>query len=170
MTDAEFAAIINETKSVVLSSIEKNLAARFFHAIDDVVQETYFRAYKSLARNKFRGDSTISSWLYAIARNESLRMNRSLAREELKFQKSLEKMTEYESSSTDADEGIIQELYENITMLPDKYRSVIDLVSQGFSEKEIADKLGIKTGTVKSRASRGREILKKIYREENHDA
>ncbi len=41
MTEREFAEIVGRTKKVVLSAIEKNLASRFYHSIDDVVQETY---------------------------------------------------------------------------------------------------------------------------------
>ena len=54
MTETVFAEIIKETKGVVLSAIEKTLFNRFYHAIDDVAQETYLRAYKSLDRNQFR--------------------------------------------------------------------------------------------------------------------
>ncbi len=38
MTETEFARIVHDTKGVVLSAIEKHLAARHYHAIDDVVQ------------------------------------------------------------------------------------------------------------------------------------
>lgn len=164
MTETEFAHIVHETKGVVLSSIEKHLAARHFHAIDDVVQETYLRAYNSLTRNKFRGDSTITSWLYTIARNESFRMNDKLAREEEKFQKAMNEMIEKNrTNDQDNNDMEIEELIESITRLPEKYRSVLKLISQGYSEKEIARHLSIKKGTVKSRASRGRDLLKKLY-------
>lgn len=164
MTETEFAHIVHETKGVVLSAVEKHLAARHYHAIDDVVQETYLRAYNSLAREQFRGDSSITSWLYTIARNESYRMNEKLSREEIKFQKAMNHMierTRTESNNNNTME--IDDLIENITRLPEKYGSVIKLISQGYSEKEIARLLSIKKGTVKSRASRGRDLLKKLY-------
>ncbi|KPA30808.1 putative terminase, ATPase subunit, gpP-like protein [Leptospira interrogans] len=50
MTESEFAEIVNSTRNTVLSAIEKNLAERFYYAIDDVAQETYFRAYKALKK------------------------------------------------------------------------------------------------------------------------
>src|SRR5271157_5838929 len=89
MTEKEFADIVGSTKKIVLSAIEKHLSARFYHAIDDIAQESYLRAYRSIIKNKFRGDSKIETWLYAIARNEALRMNDRLAREEEKFKKVL---------------------------------------------------------------------------------
>ncbi len=164
MTETEFARIVHDTKAVVLSAVEKHLAGRFYHAIDDVVQETYLRAYRSLTSDKFRGDSAISTWLYSIARNESLRMNERLIREEEKFRKSVESFKE-DDGRGDFGEEDIQEFLAFIKLLPEKYRDVLDLVSQGLSEKEIASRLSIKTGTVKSRASRGRDLLKKMYQE-----
>ena len=164
MTENDFARVVNETKVVVLSAVEKHLAHRHYHAIDDVVQETYLRAYKSLKKGKFRGDSRLTSWFYAIARNESFRMNEKLAREEKKFHKSVDAVEREDAMIPSDNEHLeIEELMEKIGLLPDKYRSVIKLVSQGYSENDIAQILSIKKGTVKSRASRGREMLKKIY-------
>ncbi len=163
MTENDFAVIIGETKRVVLSAIEKHLAPRFYHAIDDVAQETYLRAYRSLVKQKFRGDSKIQTWLYAIARNESLRMNSKLVREENKIQKHKEEiLTGFPSDNADTADDI-RELHDKVAQLPDKYGSVLQLFSQGYSEKEIAANLGLKSGTVKSRISRGKEMLVKIY-------
>jgi RNA polymerase sigma-70 factor (ECF subfamily) len=164
MTEREFAEIIDSTKGTVLSAIHTHLADRFYNAIDDVAQETYIRAYRSLIKNKFKEESLISTWLYTIAKNESLRMNKKLSREEMKFQKSVEKMkadAEYESSENNLD---IELLRKAIGNLPEKYRSVIELVSRGLTEKQISEKLEIKRGTVKSRASRGREMLEKLLK------
>ena len=164
ITENDFARVVNETKSVVLSAVEKHLSQRHYHAIDDVVQETYLRAYRSLVKNKFRGDSAVTSWLYSIARNESYRMNKKLEREEEKFHKSVDAIGRQDAMiHTDKDHLEVKELVEKIGLLPDKYRSVIKLVSEGYSEKDIAQTLSIKKGTVKSRTSRGREMLKKIY-------
>ena len=87
MTEEEFAAIVGRTKKIVLSAVRKHLAARFSYVIDDVAQETYLRGYRHLAGSWFRNESSIESWLYAIARNESLRMNKKLVREEEKAEK-----------------------------------------------------------------------------------
>lgn len=162
MTREEFTVIVESTKAVVLSAIEKNLYSRFYHAIDDVVQETYIRAYKSLIKKSFRGDSSISSWLFVIARNESIRMNVKLEKEEKKFLKSVEKYKEDDIHNTDPDPVYIEELKEAIIQLPEKHRDVMELALQGMSEKEIALKLNLKKGTVKSRLSRGRDNIKRI--------
>jgi RNA polymerase sigma-70 factor (ECF subfamily) len=166
MTENNFAEIINASKGIVLSAVSKHLSENYYMVIDDVVQETYLRAYKSISKNGFRGDSAINTWLYTIAKNESLRMNEKLDREEKKFSRSVEKFIPEMDEKNDHKENI-EELYSNIMKLPAGYMRVMKLVAEGYSEKEIALKLGIKQGTVKSRASRGREILKKIYEKGN---
>jgi RNA polymerase sigma-70 factor, ECF subfamily len=167
MTEKEFAEIVKRTKKTVLSAIEKNLSARFYHAIDDVAQETYIRAYNGLAKNSFRGDSSIETWLYRIARNESLRMNQKLFREEKKAEKILESSSHSVKQKTDSGETAY--LQEHLTLLPEKYRSVLTLISQGFNIKDISQKLGIRPGTVKSRTSRGKDMIHENIRREEHE-
>jgi RNA polymerase sigma-70 factor (ECF subfamily) len=167
MTEKEFAEIVKRTKKTVLSAIEKNLSARFYHAIDDVAQETYIRAYNGLAKNSFRGDSSIETWLYRIARNESLRMNQKLIREEEKAKKVQESTSQSFTHKTDYGEAAY--LQDHLTLLPDKYRSVLTLISRGFNIKDISQKLGIRPGTVKSRTSRGKEMIHENIRREDHE-
>lgn len=161
MTNSEFSEIVNSTKTIVLSAIEKNLAERFFHSIDDVVQETYLRAYKALVSGKFREESKLSTWLYTIAKNESYRMNQKLMREEKKLEKVTLKLKEGESSENSFSEKP-NLLIQYLKQIPEKYKTILQHYSDGFSEKEIAEKLSIKPGTVKSRAFRGKELLRKI--------
>lgn len=156
MNADDFTLIVKSTKKVVLSAIEKNLAERFYHAIDDVAQETYIRAYRGLVKNSFRADSSIETWLYAIARNESLRMNRKLMREEEKALRTARHYTETETVTAAPDTTV---LHESINALPEKYRPVLRMMAEGLKVNEISAKLGIRPGTVKSRASRGKKII-----------
>lgn len=168
MNEKEFAEIVKKTKGVVLSSIQKHLPARFLHVIDDIVQETYLRAYKAIIKNKFRGDSSMETWLYVIAKNESLRLSKQLIREEEKIKKARELIinsnkTQYKNNDFEENKAQeIKKLKELINKLPKKYKSVLKLYAAGYSEKEIAKYLSTKRGTVKSRASRGRELLQRI--------
>lgn len=162
MTDREFTEIVQETKGIVLSAIEKHLDSRFFHAIDDVAQETYLRAFRSLKKKGFRGDSSISTWLYTIARNESYRMNRRLGRELDKTKRKMQETSEGEAVAVYEYDVDIILMRESIDRLPEKYRSVMALVAEGLSIDEISKKLDIRSGTVKSRTSRGREMLQKL--------
>jgi len=48
MEEREFSEIVEKTKKIVLSTIRKYIFSENWEAIDDVVQENYLRAYKSL--------------------------------------------------------------------------------------------------------------------------
>ncbi len=163
MDELEFARIVGETKQAVLRSVRRHLAARFSHATDDVVQETYLRGYRHLSIDKFRNESTVESWLYAIARNESFRMNKKLMREEEKAMRSAEQQMQNQSNSFLYEEHV--HLGILIDRLPDIYREVMKLKAQGVSEMEIASMLRIHEGTVKSRFFRAKELLQKFSEE-----
>ena len=68
------------------------------------------------------------------------------------------------SSDTQKQVDEIESLKDMIHNLPEKYRSVFELITLGFTEKEISNKLSISMGTVKSRKSRGREMLQRLWR------
>jgi RNA polymerase sigma-70 factor (ECF subfamily) len=173
MDQEAFASIVEETKGVVLKAIRKSLFSEYYYAIDDVVQETYIRAYRSLVKNKFKEESKLSSWLYTIARNESIRMNKKLKSGERRREKYMERNIEYLNSSERNNieektekEDLLNKISEAVKNLPDKYENVIDLYVKGFNEKEIAKFLSISRGTVKSRIHRGKEKLRQILKKE----
>ena len=166
MNEREFAEFVKNTKKTVLFAIGKNMASRFYHAIDDVAQETYIRAYRALEKNSFKGDSSIETWLYTIARNESIRMNNKLLREEEKTKKSL---TIFDKTDDSSDSEDAEYLQEHISLLPEKYRDVLVLSSKGFNISDISQELGIPSGTVKSRTARGKKMILESIRRESHE-
>ncbi|MCD6311658.1 MAG: sigma-70 family RNA polymerase sigma factor [Elusimicrobia bacterium] len=167
MSEEKFAEIVNSTKGLVLGAIKTYLYKRFSHAIDDVAQETYLRAYKSLIKGKFRDSSKPGTWLYIIARNESIRMNERQAREEKKKNRMIDvniiKRKNSENNYEIADNRLIlNELKNNIHDLSDKYRPIFSLMLEGHTEEEISKALSLPCGTVKSRTHRGKKILFKM--------
>lgn len=173
MEPGAFASIVEETKGIVLKAIRKNLFSEYYYAVDDVAQETYIRAYRSLVKNKFNRESKLSSWLYTIAKNESIRMNKKLKRGEKRREKYAEYNIEYLKGigENNIEEKIekdrmIEKLNEVIGQLPEKYEDVINLYIKGFKEKEISRFLSIPRGTVKSRIHRAKEKLKELFNRE----
>lgn len=166
MTSPEFEEIIKRTKKIVLSAIAKNLSDNYTHAIDDVVQETYLRAYKSLESGKFRGDSQIGTWLYKIAKNESQRMNAKLDKEEIKKQKLVLEINTLESVENTDNEDRLIKFFHFLSVIPEKYSEVLKNQLAGKTEKDISKSLGISKGTVKSRASRGKDFIRKLFSKE----
>jgi len=137
---------------------------------EDVVQETYVRAFTHLA--EFRGDSGLSTWLSRIAMNEALgRLRRRRPGVELSSLPpgTLEaQIIQFPLlSATDDPERTmaqreIQHVVEGaIDELPEPFRMVfITRVVEGMNVEETADILGVKPETVKTRLHRARTMLR----------
>ena len=136
---------------------------------EDVVQETYVRAFTNLER--FRGESSLSTWLARIAMNEALgRLRRQRPSVEWTSlpQGGLEaQIIQFPLSSADDPEKSmaqreIQRVVEHaIDELPEAFRIVlITRVIEGMNVEETADILGLKPETVKTRLHRARTMLR----------
>jgi RNA polymerase sigma factor (sigma-70 family) len=123
---------------------------------DDLAQETFIRAYKSIG--SFRGEAKFSTWLYRIAYN--------CFREEARKRKELvgidETLLEAEQDPSTVDPALRQDLSQALQLLPLHERTAVVLCCQnGLSHDEAARVLDIPLGTVKTNVLRGREKLKK---------
>lgn len=162
MNEQEFAEIIKKTKGAVFAAIQRHLPPYWHHAIDDIAQETYIRAFRNLQKNARGEPASYEAWLYVIARNETHRAVKRLQRDE----RIMEMMRRFAPVSGHDDrkefewfDGMIESMIEK---LPATYREVMALVASGHSEMEISKRLSISRGTVKSRTSRGKELLQRM--------
>ena len=160
VSEQQFALLIGQTKRQVLKAISLYLSPDLYEYIDDVVQETYLRAWKALQKNQFRGDAQLSTWLYVIARNESRRVNKKLGK---KLGARVPLLAELTAEEEDA--LYLEELEKCIEQLPDKYRALFQMKLRGLSEEEISNRLQISKGTVKSRTNRGKKLLSQLIAE-----
>jgi RNA polymerase sigma-70 factor, ECF subfamily len=136
---------------------------------EDVVQETYVRAFTHL--EQFRGDSSLSTWLSRIAMNEALgRLRRQRLGIEWTSQASgvpEAEIIQFPLSSADDPEKSmaqrqIQQVVEHaVDELPEAFRLVfIARVIEGMNIEETAETLGLKPETVKTRLHRARTMLR----------
>ena len=137
---------------------------------EDVVQETYVRAFTHL--DEFRGDSSLSTWLSRIAMNESLgRLRRERPRVEFSSlpQGTLEaQIIQFPlmSAADDPEKSMAQREIQHVVEaaideLPEPFRIVfITRVVEGMNVEETADILDLKPETVKTRLHRARAMLR----------
>jgi RNA polymerase sigma-70 factor (ECF subfamily) len=131
----------------------------------DVVQETFLRAYRNLAR--FREDGAIKSYLYRTARNAAI----DTLRRRKTDSTSLEHPDGGERSLLDPNDRPDQrlqkktnliELHKALNSLSEEHRVVIVMHHlEELSVDQIAEELKIPVGTVKSRLGRARETLRR---------
>lgn len=123
---------------------------------EDVVQETFIRIFKKM--DTFRENSRLYTWIYTIALNLSrdrLRKKQDTLILEVEWVGNNE--VEYEVEKNFDRDLIRKELYQ----LNSLYREVLVLFYfEELSVKEISNLLNEKEGTIKSKLSRGRSILK----------
>ena len=121
--------------------------------VEDVAQEAFVEIWRSLPR--FRGDSQLGTWIYRVATNVCLEYRRRRRLEEVVAPEELTSLFDCNETSpqeTVERNALREKVARCIRQLPDIYRQVIVLHElQGLSYKEVAQKLGIPEGTVKSR-------------------
>jgi len=121
---------------------------------DDLHQDTWIRAAEGLAG--FRWDSSLRSWLCGIAVNRWREMTRARQREENGARDGAGRFP-VPSSTEDARLDLERAILE----LPEGYREVFVLHDlYGYTHEEIAERLGIESGTSKSQLSRARGALR----------
>ncbi len=124
----------------------------------DLTQEAFLRLAKK--RSSIRSPKAVKSWLYTTLYREFLR----LAKRSSRFD-SWEEATQSEEHSSDRVEQIMKteanDVMEALMRLKNGYRQVVSLYYlESYSYKEIAEILEIPIGTVMSRLSRGKDVLK----------
>lgn len=155
---------------------------------EDLTQEVFLKVHSSLGN--FRGDSSLSTWIYRIATNTAMDHLR----------KSLPRRAEPAGSWPTDDEPLPEEDKQQVQSaplpdtqlirkemnecirgivdgLPANYRTVLILGDiEGLTNKETADVLGLSVETVKIRLHRARTRLKEelkrlcnFYRDERNE-
>lgn len=136
----------------------------------DVSQEVFVRAYRGLG--DFRGTSSFSTWLFSIASNLSRNRLRDSSRKGRDKGVSLDTMPAWEPQfrhgpRADAERNELDAVLQVcLAELPEVCRLAFVLrVHEGLSYQEIADAMQCPEGTVKSRISQARSLLRKRLRE-----
>ncbi len=125
-------------------------------AAEDLVQETYMEAWKCFHR--FQKGTNCRAWLYKILLNKIKHHRRKWFKLKKESEEALAGLL-YEPPVPEhlCDEEVLAALDK----LPQYYREVILLADvQELTYREVAYILGVRVGTVMSRLSRGRKLLR----------
>jgi len=134
----------------------------------DMAQEILVKVWRNLPA--FKGESSLSTWLYRIAMNTCLD---ELRRRKKAKQTSMEALAESGWEPTDPeaerllDRSLNRELLHcALDELPEDFRAVVVLRDvDGLAYEEIAEVLACPIGTVRSRLNRARKMLAKTLLE-----
>jgi RNA polymerase sigma-70 factor (ECF subfamily) len=127
----------------------------------DLVQETFLKAI--LNREKFVDNGFLKAWAFTIMRNTFINHYRHSALQNSQFdhQDDSFRMTQTKSSDSDNPDSAysVIEINQKIDQLKDNFRVPFKMYIAGFRYQEIADKINLNLGTVKSRIFLARKIL-----------
>ncbi|PID95355.1 MAG: hypothetical protein CSA95_00080 [Bacteroidetes bacterium] len=133
---------------------------------EDLAHDAFLTAMKKSA--SFSGKGHFDAWLRKITVNTALQYLREVKtrqnnRQEFWYHELLNK----DESMSQKYHFTTQELLEAINKLPEHHRQVFNLyVIDGFSHKQIAEKLNISVGTSKSHLARAKKKLQQILNKE----
>jgi RNA polymerase sigma-70 factor (ECF subfamily) len=133
---------------------------------EDLTQEIFLKIFRSL--EKFNQDADFSTWLSSVARNYCIDHYRASKREREVLVEDLVAFDLAPASSGNPhrlleDRDRRSFLRKGLELLPEKLREAVVLRDlQGLSYQEMADRLSLPEGTVKSRINRGREELTRL--------
>jgi RNA polymerase sigma-70 factor, ECF subfamily len=138
---------------------------------EDVLQETYLRAYRGFGT--FKEGTNLRAWLYRILTNAFINTYRKRQREpQTVSDDEVPEWYLYERLGGDGAEASAEaevletlpdeDVQDALASLPEQFRLAVLLADvEGFSYKEIAEILDVPIGTVMSRLHRGRRALEK---------
>jgi len=134
---------------------------------DDLVQDTSLRALTH--RDKFVSDINFKGWMMTIMYNIFLNNQDRVERRRKIFDTTVDILnvplvTEGGYSTPDGAMNI-REIYSEIEKLSEHTRTPFKMFLSGYKYSEIAEKIGIPEGTVKSRIFFARKALQKSLRD-----
>ena len=172
--DAAFVAIMERYRAKIFT-VTLGLLRNHADA-EEITQDTFIRAHRGLAR--FRGDSSLATWLYRIAVNLARNRYWYFFRRRRQDSLSLDCALSEDNTGTFSDlvadvspdpaqeaaTGEFTKLIERcMAQLDARHREILTLRNVlNRSYEEIAQMLHINVGTVKSRIARARESLRAL--------
>ena len=155
-----YAEILQETSRFLRPYLAKRLS--FTSEVDDLLQEILISIHK--ARHTYDGNRPYKPWVYAIARFRLQDYLRTHYSDHLHHADDLSEMEE--TLHADVTETAIS--YESISgeiwKLPQKQAAILQLMHQeGYTAREVAEKMGMNESAVKVAAHRAYRILRQKF-------
>ncbi len=173
--DSAFGLLQNKYKRLIHALIRKMIKDE--KDVEDLTQETFIKAYRSL--KTFNFEYSFSSWIYKIASNnciDFLRKRRfpTISLNQPFYNSDDDYFLQIKDDKNRADLNILANerknaLREAIDELPERYGTIIKLRHENDMEYvEIAEKLDLPLGTVKAHLFRARKMLFAKLKKKRH--
>jgi len=133
---------------------------------EDITATAFAMAFEK--RNTFRGDSSLYTWVHAIATNEARNRRRSpslhVSLESIEASDSLKAARPDDMDRASEQRECCPQVWKAFRQVPRIYRRVLtDRFVRGYSVKEIAKRQRVPLGTVLSRIFRAKQLLRAAW-------
>lgn len=161
---------MNENRTMLMSVVRHHLKNE--SDVEEIVNDTFRKFFTKI--HLFRGESSLKTWLVRIGKNSAFNRFHHARRRQVHLTDSMhhelaegftiaDTLSDPDSDARDPIE--IEELEENIRLAMERVspsqREIIELLTKHhLSYEEIAAKLNINLGTVKSRVARARQAVR----------
>ncbi len=157
MSTAEFTKALVELEP----NLEKFAYSLTANAEDarDLLQDTFLKALTN--QDKFQDNTNIKAWTFTIMKNTFINNYRRAIKQKTTFDSSDNQYLINGRSFEGGPESNYShnEISRKVNQLSDDFRIPFQMHTSGYKYKEIADKLNLKIGTVKSRIFFSRQKL-----------
>jgi len=153
-----YTVLLQETSRLLRPFLAKRLS--FTNEVDDLLQEILISIHK--ARHTYDGNRPYRPWMYAIARFRLQDYLRAHYADQLHHADDLSEMEEYLHDPVTESAISYEYISGEVEKLPGKQATILRLMHQeGYTAKEVAEKLGMKESAVKVAAHRAYKILRR---------
>lgn len=159
--------------SIKLMSLENSLQSFAYHLTSDkedakdLLQDTFLKAL--IYMEQFEDNTNLKAWVFTIMRNIFI----NNYRRNIKHNKTFDTIDNQFLINSRTDPMTPETLYSQseinskVNLLQFDFRIPFQMLTSGYKYKEIADKLNLKIGTVKSRISYSRKKLMAVLKDYN---
>jgi RNA polymerase sigma-70 factor (ECF subfamily) len=129
-----------------------------FDEANEITQDVFVRAWEKVGT--FRGEAAFGTWLYRLALNVILARRSKLATHRARYLSEEEVLESVPSRPAHSDLGM--DFETAIARLPEGARQIFVLHDvEGYKHEEIANMLGVTSGTSKAQLHRARMMLRR---------
>ena len=152
-----YADLLRKTTSLLRPFLAKRLS--FSNEVDDLMQEILISIHK--ARHTYDGNRPYKPWAFAIAKfrlQDHLRMHYA---DQLRHAVDFDEMEEILPDDVTETDFNYESISVEVEKLPEKQATILRLMHQdGYTAKEVAQKMGMNESAVKVAAHRAYKVLR----------
>jgi RNA polymerase sigma-70 factor (ECF subfamily) len=152
-----YAEILRETSRFLRPFLAHRLS--FTNEVDDLLQEILLSIHR--ARHTYDGNRPYKPWAYVIAKFRLQDYLRAHYADQLHHANDLSELEDYLHENVTESAISYESISGEVQKLPQKQAAILQLMHQeGYTAKEVAEKLGMNESAVKVAAHRAYKILR----------